>query len=146
MAVGEGLLTTLKPSTGSSQWVAFQFLVGFGLGTGMQTVPLAVQATMPKEDVPTGVAITLWAQHFGGAVFVSVGQAILSGLLVKRLHHVPDMDASFIVSMGATELLQKTQPEYRDDVVNAYNFACTRIFLAALVLSCVQLVFACLVP
>ena len=146
MAAGEGLLTTLRPTTGSSQWIAFQFLIGFGLGTGMQTVGLAVQATMPKEDIPTGIAVTFWAQQFGGAVFVSVGQTILSGLLSKRLDHIPGLDARAIVASGATKLLSNTPEEHRHEVVDAFNFACTRIFLAALVLSCAQLVFAFFVP
>lgn len=66
MAVGEGLLVTLDPVTGSSHRMAFQFLVGFGLGCGMQTVELAVQATMSREGISTGIAVTFWAQQLGG--------------------------------------------------------------------------------
>lgn len=146
MAVGEGLLMTLKPATGSPHWIAFQFLVGFGLGCGMQTVGLAVQATMPKEDIPTGIAITFWAQQLGGAVFVSVGQTILNGRLIERLSHVPGLNAKAIVEMGATKLHEMVSGDQLEVVIDAYNFGCTRIFLAACALSGAQLLCACFVP
>lgn len=137
---------TMKPATNSSYWIAFQFLVGFGLGCGMQTVGLAVQATMPREDIPTGIAITFWAQQLGGAVFVSVGQTILNGRLIERLSHVPGLDAKAIVAMGATKMHEMVSKDQLDIVRDAYNFGCTRIFLAACVLSGAQLLCACLVP
>jgi hypothetical protein len=73
IAIGEGLLTTFTPATGSSHWIGYQFLTGFGIGSGMQSVGLAVQATFPKEDISTGIAIAFFAQQLGGATFVTVG-------------------------------------------------------------------------
>lgn len=145
MAVGEGLLTTVKPNTGSPQWIAYQFLVGFGLGSGMQTVGLAVQTTLPREEIPTGMAITFWAQQLGGAIFVSVGQTILSSVLVARLGDLPGVDAKTIVETGATDLHRLVPAGEMDRVVDAFNFACTRIFLVAAVLSAVQVLCACCV-
>ncbi|KAH6607730.1 efflux pump antibiotic resistance [Trichoderma cornu-damae] len=142
MAVGEGLLSTFKPDTGSSHWIAFQFLAGYGLGFGFQTVNLAIQATLPKEEIPTGVAIIFFAQQLGGAVFVSVGQAILSTLLISRLSHVPGLDPTIIAKSGATELENAVPPQFIPAVIEAYNHACTRIFLAALALTCAQLLCA----
>lgn len=142
MAIGEGLLTTIKPTTGSPEWIAYQFLVGFGLGSGIQTVGLAVQTTLPREDIPTGMAITFWAQQLGGSVFVSVGQTILSGVLVQRLGHIPGLDAKMIVETGAVDLQDLVPVADKDLVVKAFNTACTRIFLVATVLSAVQVLFA----
>lgn len=93
MAIRQGLLMTFNPDAGSSHWIVFQFLVGFGLGCEIQTVGLTVESTMPKEDIPTGIAITFWAQQLGGAIFVSAGQPILSGFLVGRLRHISGLDA-----------------------------------------------------
>jgi MFS family permease len=145
MAIGEGLLTTVKPTTGSPHWIAYQFLVGFGLGSGMQTVGLAVQTTLPKEEIPTGMAITLWAQQLGGAIFVSVGQTILSSVLVERLGDVPGVDARTIVETGVTDLHRLVPAGEMDRVVDAFNLACTKIFLVAAVLSAVQVLCACCV-
>lgn len=141
-AVGEGLLTTLTPEAGSNCWIGFQFLTGFGVGLGMQSVGLAVQATLPREDVSTGIAITFFAQQLGGAVFVSVGQTILSTLLVEQLSGVPGLDPMSIVKTGATELRHVVPSQFFGRVVDAYNVAITRIFYCALALALAQLVSA----
>ncbi|KAF5133483.1 Rubrofusarin-specific efflux pump aurT [Metarhizium anisopliae] len=141
-AVGEGLLTTLTPEAGSNRWIGFQFLTGFGVGLGMQSVGLAVQATLPREDVSTGIAITFFAQQLGGAVFVSVGQTILSTLLVEQLSGVPGLDPMSIVKTGATELRHVVPSQFFGRVVDAYNVAITRIFYCALALALAQLVSA----
>ncbi|KAM0465762.1 hypothetical protein ACHAPV_001819 [Trichoderma viride] len=142
MAVGEGLLSTFQPDTPASHWIGYQFLTGFGLGFGFQTVNLAIQTVLPKEEIPTGVAILFFAQQLGGAIFVSVGQTILSTLLVSRLSDIPGLDPMMIVKTGATELAKTVPSEFLSAVINAYNYACTRIFLAALALTCASLLCA----
>lgn len=142
MAVGEGLMSTFSPTTDSSRWIAFQFLTGFGLGFGMQTGALAIQTVLSMADVSTGIAINMFAQQLGGAVFSSVGQAILSNVLVAQLTGVDGLKADAIVTAGITNLLGHVRPEHRGLVIGAYNFACTRIFLAAVGLSCAALLCA----
>lgn len=144
-AIGEGLMTTFTPTTGSPHWIAYQFLVGFGIGLGMQTSMISVQATLPKSDVPMGVAIVLFAQQLGGAIFVSVGQTILSGALVQKLSYLPGLDPQAIVRTGATDLRKMLPPGDSQIVLDAYNYACTRIFWAALALAFAQLISACCV-
>lgn len=142
MAVGEGLLSTFTPDTPSSHWIGYQFLTGFGLGFGFQTINLAIQTVLPKEEIPTGVAIIFFAQQLGGAIFVSVGQTILSTLLVSHLSDIPGLDPMMIVKTGATELARVVPSEFLSAVINAYNYACTRIFLAAVALTCASLLCA----
>ncbi|UKZ47076.1 hypothetical protein TrVGV298_001290 [Trichoderma virens] len=145
MAVGEGLLYTLKPNSGSSEWIAYQFLAGFGLGFGFQTANLAVQATIPKKEIPTGVSILFFAQQLGGAIFISVGQTVLNSLLVSHLENVPGLDPMTIIKTGVTELQDVVPPQFASTVVDAYNYACTHIFIAALALTCAQLLSGCCV-
>ncbi|KAI8285358.1 Efflux pump aflT [Colletotrichum sp. SAR11_57] len=114
----------------------------FGLGFGMQTVGLAVQAVFPKEDVSTGVSISFFAQQLGAAIFVSVGQSILSNMLVSQLSGIPGLPAQVIVKIGATDLHKVVPSQFLDVVVKAYNYACTRIFLAGMGLSLATLVCA----
>ncbi|KAK3488068.1 putative aflatoxin efflux pump [Neurospora hispaniola] len=142
MSVGEGLMSTLNPGSPSSHWAAFQFLTGFGLGFGMQTSGLAIQTVLPKEDVSTGIAINFFVQQLGGAVFTSVGQTILSNLLVKKLSGIPGIGGHVIVNEGATQLTNEVPPEYKDRVIGAYNYACQRIFLAAMGLAFASLLCA----
>lgn len=142
MATGEGLLSTFKPDTNSAHWIGYQFLTGFGLGLGMQTAGLSVQAILPKEDISTGMAIMFFCQQLGGAIFVSVGQTILSSLLVKKLSGIAGLDPKTIVRTGATDLHDTVPAQYFDKVINAYNYACTRIFLAAMGISLGALICA----
>ncbi|KAG6015205.1 hypothetical protein E4U54_003995 [Claviceps lovelessii] len=141
-AIGCGLLTTIKPTTGSPQWIGYQFLTGFGIGLGMQSAGLAVQATLPKDDVATGISITFFAQQLGGAIFVTVGQTILSTMLVKKLSGLPGLDPTTIVRTGATDLRRVVPHNFFDTVIEAYNYALTRIFYCALALALTQLVAA----
>ncbi|KAG6007742.1 hypothetical protein E4U21_005581 [Claviceps maximensis] len=138
--IGCGLLTTFEPTTGSPHWIGYQFLTGFGTGLGMQSAGLAVQTTLPKEDVATGISITFFAQQLGGAVFVTVGQTILSTNLVKKLSGLAGLDPRTIVSSGATELRRIVPPQFFDTVVEAYNYAITRIFYCAMALALAQVV------
>ncbi|VBB76998.1 Putative similar to aflatoxin efflux pump AFLT of neurospora crassa [Podospora comata] len=143
MSIGEGLLSTLTEDSPSSHWIAYQFLAGFGVGFGMQTSGLAVQAVLSKQDMPAGIAINFFVQQLGGAVFTSVGQTILSNILVSQLQDIPGIGGSrIIVTEGATHLIERVGPEYRSQVVDAYEFACRHIFLAALGVVLVALLMA----
>ncbi|KAK4145814.1 putative HC-toxin efflux carrier [Dichotomopilus funicola] len=128
MSIGEGLLSTLDRSSPTSHWVSYQFISGFGLGCGMQTGSLAVQKVLPPDDVSTGVAIINFAQQLGGAVFTSVGQTILTNILVSELSHLPGFDPKLLVSEGATQIVQRVGPENADLVINAYNTAIRHTF------------------
>ncbi len=139
LLIGEGLLTTFTPQTGSPHWIGYQFLAGFGVGLGLQASTLAVQATVDKKDVATGMAICFFAQQLGGAIFVSVGQTILSTILISRLSEIPGLDPQKILQTGATQLHNVVSPEYFGHVVDAYNYAVTRIFIACLAISAAQL-------
>jgi hypothetical protein len=140
MSVGEGLMSTFTPDTPSSHWISYQFLAGFGLGFGMQTATLAMQTVLPPGDISTGIAIMFFVQQLGGAVFTTVGQTILSNILVSELVGIPGLDSSNIVNEGATNLGAIVPPEYIDLVIHAYNFAATRIFLTAMGLSLLALI------
>lgn len=142
MSVGEGLLSTLNRDSPTSHWVAFQFLAGFGLGFGMQTSGLAIQTVLPREDISTGIAINFFVQQLGGAVFTSVGQSILTNLLVSQLADVPGFNPDIIFNEGATKLWEHAAPEYVDRIVEAYNYACRHIFLAAMGLAFVSFLCA----
>ncbi|KXX75128.1 putative HC-toxin efflux carrier TOXA [Madurella mycetomatis] len=142
MSVGEGLLSTLHRNSPQPHWAAYQFLSGFGLGFGMQTSGLAIQTVLPKEDISTGIAINFFAQQLGGAVFTSVGQTILTNLLVSRLSTIPGFNPEAIVSEGATKLSEIAPPEFHGAVGRAYNYACRHIFLAAMGLAFASLLCA----
>lgn len=132
MSVGLGLMSTFQLDTGSSHWIGYQFLCGFGLGLGMQTSGLVAQRVLPISDVPMGIALMFFVQQLGGCIFATVGQTILSNLLVSELTGVPGIDPSQIVNQGATKLASVVAPGNIVVVQRVYNSACTRIFLASM--------------
>lgn len=106
MSIGAGLMTTWHVDTSTGRWVGYQLIYGFGVGCGFQQVSLAAQAVLRTADVPIGVALAVFVQLLGGAIFVSVGNNIFTNKLVSGIlaANIPDVDPQqiMIVSHFAT--------------------------------------------
>lgn len=139
MAVGAGLLTTFHVNTSEGMWIGYQIVYGAGLGLCFQVPNLAVQTVMPKPEVPMGLALMLFGQLLGSAVFVSVGENVLGNQLASRLASIPGIDHSLITSSGATTLLASVSKDLRPVVLMAYNKALQRVFLVGLIVSCLTI-------
>jgi hypothetical protein len=135
MAVGAGLMTTFKVDTRKAIWIGYQVIFGFGIGLGQQQAGLAAQTVLPVADVPVGVSLKFFGQQLGGAVFVSVGQNILSTKLVSGLAGLLNLDAQVIISLGATELRNYVRAEDLGKVLRVYNHALDDVFVVATVLA-----------
>ncbi|KAI1106629.1 MFS general substrate transporter [Jackrogersella minutella] len=142
MAIGLGLLSTFKVDEDSAHWIGYQFLVGFGLGMGMQSAGLAAQAVLPKPDIPTGVSVMFFCQQLGGGVFTSVGQNLLSSYMVQHVAEVPGLSPEQITSEGATDLVNSVPPDSRPAVKKLYNDALSRIFICGMGVALVAFVAA----
>lgn len=142
MAIGQGLLSTLNRGSSQGEWVGYQFLSGFGLGMGMQTGSLAVQTVLPPGDLSIGVALIFFSQQLGGAVFTTVGQTILSNLLVSKLAGIPGINPEEVVKQGATDLIKIVPSQDIDLVICIYDYTLTKIFLAAMGLAFAALLCA----
>lgn len=145
-SVGAGMLTTLEPGSGTGRWVGYQILYGLGCGCGFQLPQIAAQAVLPFADVQTGIAVTLFFQNFGGALFVSVGNNVLGSKLLAYVDalDLPGVSGRAVVDAGATGLRGAgvVPPQYLDQVVAAYNHALQDTFRVALVLSCLSVLAA----
>ncbi|KAL4959568.1 MDR family MFS transporter [Aspergillus stella-maris] len=141
-SVGGGLLSTLAPNSNHSHWIGYQVLFGFGVGCGFQTSNLAAQTVLPRKDVPIGMSLMFLCQQLGGAVFLAVDQNLLSTNLIHRLAHVQGLDASSIANSGATNLRNVVPASELTTVVNAYNYAITRIFLVTAIIGACAIVGA----
>ncbi len=101
--VGTGILTlglfwmTLI-EIDTSGWVlsAMLFVLGSGLGLFMQTLLLAVQNTIPYEDMGAGTATVTFFRTLGGAV----GSAVLGAVLILQ---VRTNGAHYVRVYGLTE-------------------------------------------
>jgi MFS family permease len=134
-AVGGGMLSTLTPSAGSSHWIGYQVIYGFGIGCGFQTSNLAPQTVLPRADVPLGIALMFFMQQLGGSVFLSVGQNIFSSQLVDSISVIAGLNTEAIVKAGATAYRSMVPLGDLNTVINAYSYALTRVFILTAALS-----------
>ncbi|KAI0407363.1 major facilitator superfamily domain-containing protein [Xylaria palmicola] len=142
LSIGAGLLTTLQLDTGMPKWVGYQVLYGFGQGLCFQAPNLAAQTVLPRKDVSIGASLMFFSQILGGAIFVSVGQNVLNNQLVQRLAGIPGFTPELIRSGGATTLIASFAPEYRGEVLAAYNEALRTVFRVGLVLAALSVLGA----
>ena len=142
MSVGAGLLTTFQVDVSKGKWIGYQVVYGIGLGLCFQVPNLAAQAVLPKKDVPIGLALMLFGQLLGAAVFVAVGENVLGNELVKRLSTIPGLDLSLVTSGGATSLIESIPANLRGTVLIAYNEALRKVFQVGLILSCLTVLGA----
>ena len=142
MSIGAGLITTFTPSTDHPKWIGYQIIFGLGLGLGMQQANLAAQAVLSRRDASTGVALIMFCQQLGGAVFVSVGQNVFSNELIKGLRPISGINPATVVKTGATEIKNIVDVRFLNQVRLAYNGALTKTFTAALVMATLSIIGA----
>lgn len=135
-AVGAGLVSTWTPDTTKGQWIGYQILYGAGLGLGLQGPSVAVQATLPRPDVPLGVGAIFFGREMGAAIFVSVANNLLINKLASGFAQIPELSdrADSIARLGATELrsaaaafgdptLRRLTEAYSDSLRDAWYLA-----------------------
>ncbi|KAL4977419.1 hypothetical protein BDW66DRAFT_150008 [Aspergillus desertorum] len=121
-----GGIPTQQIDRGTSRWVGYQFLSGFGLGFGLQIAGLVVQRMLPVDDIPLGIALWLFLQQLGGSVFSAAGDNMLTNMLISRLVGVvPGLDSSEIVNSGATDLIRTAPDADKITVRLVYNYPIT---------------------
>ena len=142
-AIGAGLLTTFQVTTGHSMWIGYQVIYGFGVGFGMQQGLITIQTVLPLKDIPTGTAMAMFFQTFGGALFVSVAQNIFNNRLLSQVVvHAPSVDPTVLLHVGATNIASVIPKASLAGVKLAYNDALTHTWYISVAMSCLQL-FAC---
>ncbi|KAK2879527.1 hypothetical protein FQN49_000801 [Arthroderma sp. PD_2] len=142
MPIGAGLLTTLRVDSSTSQWVGYQFLFAIGSGFGLQQPFVTAQTVLPLEEVSTGMAIMLFSQLGGGAIFIPVAQSVFMSQVVTSVGamKIPGLDPRQLISLGATQFRQIIPSEDIPRVVLAYNVALQRAFRVGLIMACLSII------
>ncbi|KAJ5784891.1 uncharacterized protein N7503_010103 [Penicillium pulvis] len=141
MAVGSGLITTLRPDTGPEKWISFQILYGIGIGLAFQPPYIAVQTVLPDCLVPTALVMLSFAQQFGGIIILCIAQNVFLNRLTHNLTtQVPGLNPSDVLGSGALGLINRIPVEFRDQVLAAYNGALVDVLYIALGLTCLVVV------
>ncbi|KAK5652689.1 hypothetical protein OQA88_10283 [Cercophora sp. LCS_1] len=144
VCIAAGLITTLAVDTSTGKWIGYQILYGFGVGCAYQLPQIAAQTVLPLDDVPTGLAITIFFQNFGPAVLLSAGNNALKEGLLRHVSDLglPGVDAAAISRAGALAFRELVPEEYMGAVIGAYNEALRDTFRVALIMSCLTVVGA----
>jgi hypothetical protein len=136
-------MTTWTVNTGFSQWVGYQVLTSLGMGMGQQQPQVAIQAILPRADIPAGVSIVMLVQTLSGAIFIAIGQAMLQNKLMQNLDSAfpnSGSNASRLSIMGATQLRSLVPSKDLQAVLVAYNSALTKVFTVAVVMSALSII------
>jgi hypothetical protein len=143
MTIGASLLTTFTPETGHPAWIGYQFLLGTGIGIGLQQPLIVVQTILPLQDIPTGTALIIFGQTLGGALFISVGENVFHNQLLKNLaSEAPGIDAHAVVNAGATMIREAVSAEILPAVLSAYNDALTQTFYVGVAMAAITMLGA----
>ncbi|OJJ44353.1 hypothetical protein ASPZODRAFT_101369 [Penicilliopsis zonata CBS 506.65] len=142
-AVGIGLITTFTPTTNLPKWLGYQVLYGLGLGVGMQQPNVAAQTVLPRQDVPTGIALLMFMQSLGGSLFLSVGENVFTNRLIGDLSSLSLQGVDVVqvvLGSGATDLRDKVAAQDLPPVLAAYNDSIRSVFIVALAVVCASIV------
>ncbi|MDH6133038.1 EmrB/QacA subfamily drug resistance transporter [Kitasatospora sp. MAA4] len=102
LAVGFGLLGTVRADTPYWQLSLYMAAAGLGLGLTMQNLVLAVQNTVPVKELGTASSLVTFFRTMGGAMGVSA----LGALLGTRVTHylTQNLAAAHIPAAGGNAL------------------------------------------
>ncbi|KAI1332129.1 MFS multidrug transporter [Xylariaceae sp. FL0255] len=144
VSVGAGLLSTLQESTRASHWVPYQIIYGIGVGMVVQMPFIALQAHVPRPQVPSALAILIFTQYFGAALWVTVGQSIFE----ETLRHVLSTQSSSvmveeIINGGATAIRSLVSGDHLQEVLAAYATSVDHVMYLTAVLGVLSFVFGC---
>jgi len=143
-SIGAGLITTFQVDTGSPHWIGYQFMLGAGLGFGLQQTMVAVQACLEGPDIAIGTAIMMFTQTLGGALFIAVAQNVFQNQLVSNIAavHMEGLKSVSVLTTGATELKNVFPEEFLPAILTAYNNALTQTFYVATATACISIIGA----
>ncbi|KAF5878452.1 putative mfs transporter protein [Botrytis fragariae] len=144
MSIGTGLLMTVEPQrTSRAKWVGFQILCGAGIGLGEEQGLYMVQTTLLEDDVATGIGIVLFAQTFGGALFVSVAQAVFLEKISKALKTLaPNLDPHSVLDGASTVLSGSSNIQTSVELQAVYGVAIKEALRVGLILATISSVGA----
>lgn len=143
MSIGAGLIATFKVDSPIGHWLGYQIVYGLGVGLGMQQALIAAQTVLELKDIPTGTSMLIFAQTFGGALFISVAQNVFTNRLASNIvKTVPTLNPAIVLKTGATQLSKAVtaqDPSLLPGVLSSYNDALDQTYYVAVALACLSL-------
>jgi EmrB/QacA subfamily drug resistance transporter len=122
MALGIWLLAQFDTNTPRLTQSIYMAVVGLGIGLVMQVLVLAVQNSVPPEDLGTATSATSFFRSMGGAFGVAIFGSIFNSRLDTYIAEVvpagSGIDSSAI--QGGAEALDRLPPPIRTAVIDSF--------------------------
>lgn len=144
LAVGLGLMGTIRYDTSFLLVGVYMFVLGVGVGALMQNLVLAAQNTLEIQDVGSGTATVAFFRTLGGAVGVSALGAVLGSrvttLMIAGLTRLGIDVSALSGGTGAIPNVSTLPGPIRTVVEASYGQAVADLFLVAVPIALVALV------
>ncbi|TFK42411.1 major facilitator superfamily domain-containing protein [Crucibulum laeve] len=135
--VGEGLMIMLDGTSStrgifSAVKVVYPLIAAIGLGCLFQTPLIGLQAAMPLKDMATSTGTFGFIRTLGGTVGISIGQAIFSSTLSKKIAKIPNLSIDTSpqgLSQSVGRLKSIPDPVQKAEVINAYARSISTIWI-----------------
>lgn len=121
--LGMGLMIMLTGTSSTAMKEIFPLITALGLGSLFQTPLIALQAAMPLKDMATTTSTFGFLRTLGGTVGISVGQAIYTSVLAKKIRSFPSLDfdtSPTALSQSVGRLKTIADPAVRALVIDSY--------------------------
>lgn len=143
--IGAGLMTTIDGETSTADWAGYQILLGVGLGLALQSGFFGMQAILPPEEIPIGTSLMTFCQNLGGALGVSIGNAVLLDVLRERKQELLEIGVNIdeVIGAGATAFRAFVRGDVLEPLLSAYKDALKQTFVMAAAFTGLALLSSC---
>ncbi|KAH8434005.1 putative MFS multidrug transporter [Aspergillus melleus] len=136
-SIGAGLLSTLKPTSGTASWLGYQVIMAAGAGLGTQNAFMVAQVAVKPQDSVMAITMVSFVQLLAGAVTLAVSETVFHTHLSSELSMLGGRLSSEIVMQGASVPWEKVPNEMVDVVLWGYNQAIMKTFYIAVALGAI---------
>jgi MFS family permease len=141
MPIFAGLITTFTTNTDFARLILFTGASGFASGVGFNAPISAVQTVPSTNDDALGLAVVLFAQHFGPAVSVAIGQVVFTNQLKSNLARtIPSLNSTTIENNGLLGLTERAPSALHNVVLTGVSKSLSQTWYIAVGLTCATLV------
>ena len=135
VAIGMIALSHLGPTSSFPTAALYMFIIGFGMGLVMQVLVVAVQNSVPHEQLGTATATATFFRSIGGAFGVALFGSVFNSQLLSQLRaHATAKEMAMLGggSISANPVqINNLPPAAHLVVIDAFSSALQRVFLVA---------------
>jgi hypothetical protein len=139
--IAAGLLTTLDLDTQLVKALAYQGLLGFGIGLGIQGPQVAAQTVLSPGEISIGISLISFASGLGSSLFVSASSALFQNRLVEEVRKsAPGTNTTILSHIGLGDIRSAIGQDRLRDVLLGYDEAVTQTLYLTVALACLTVV------